>query len=435
MQSRRHPAAIDTRIVYWSYAALVAAGGLLLFGWGPKWFDLDISGQPWAGAALVRVLGSILLAAACFSIALAKVEDSESRRQGLFWLAVGHAAVVGVVLLQRLLVWGPGLADRAAELLFVPIITFFYLWKTADGSTQGRPRTMIRLFGAENPPSTEHLRSAYEERIREAAAQEERNRLARDLHDSVKQQIFVIQTAAATAEARLDSDEAGAKQALSQVRSSARQSMTAMQVMLDQLQAAPLENVGLVEALKEQCEALGFRSGAQVEFEPAALPPSESFAPGAQEAILRVAQEALANVARHARAARVTVSLRPLGRRVVLQIRDNGAGFDTNQDLHGMGIANMRARARQFGGTFELNSQAGNGTSITLSIPYEIREPREHKRLALGWIGFLFAIVFLYARGDGPGYAVLGLLCAGAIALGRETVAYFRTRKRADVAP
>ena len=79
-----------------------------------------------------------------------------------------------------------------------------------------------------------------------------------------------------------------------------------MEVMLDQLRAEPLENTGLVAALKKLCESIGFRTGAQVEFKLGAAPPTGLSAPGAAEAILRVAQEALANVARHARASHVS---------------------------------------------------------------------------------------------------------------------------------
>lgn len=77
-----------------------------------------------------------------------------------------------------------------------------------------------------------------------AASQEERHRLARGLPDSVKQQLFVIQTAAATPQTRFDGDSQGAREAIAQVRTSAREAITEMQAMLDQLRAAPLENTG-----------------------------------------------------------------------------------------------------------------------------------------------------------------------------------------------
>lgn len=93
------------------------------------------------------------------------------------------------------------------------------------------------------------------------------------------------------------------------------------------------------------------------------LPPSEALAPGAQNAIFRVAQEALANVGRHARAASVLVTLGGADGRAELRVQDDGAGFDPNQAPRGMGVANMRARAREFGGKLELASRPGAGAA------------------------------------------------------------------------
>jgi signal transduction histidine kinase len=157
-----------------------------------------------------------------------------------------------------------------------------------------------------------------------------------------------------------------------------------MQVMLDQLRAAPLENSGLIESLKKQCDALGFRTGAKVEFTLGELPAAETFAPGEHEAIQRVAQEALANVARHARASKVRVSLASVDGQVRLTIQDDGAGFDPNGQARGQGIGNMRARAEEFGGRLELTSQAGSGTSVVFSIPHAANRPTvQRKRVAV----------------------------------------------------
>ena len=259
----------------------------------------------------------------------------------------------------------------------------FYLWTSAEGEGSGRDPVTRLLDGRAAAPLARPLRSQYERQIREAATQEERNRLARDLHDSIKQQLFVIQTAAATVQARFEGDPEGARTALEQVRSSAREAVTEMEAMLDQLRAAPLGNAGLVEAVKKQCEALGFRTGARVEFKLGTLPPSEALAPGAQQAILRVAQEALANVGRHARARNVTVALDATGRRFELWVRDDGSGFDQNQASAGMGIANMHARAEEFGGTLEVGSYPGRGTWVHLEIPYAVQRPNEHRQRAL----------------------------------------------------
>jgi signal transduction histidine kinase len=346
------------------------------------WFGTDLAGQPWGKAALIRVLGSIMIAAGCCAAGFAAIDQPSDRRYGLFWFAVAHAVICLVVLTQRMAVWGPGPAETILQVLGAISSALFYLWLFEGDYARG---FLVTLFGGPAPDSSEPLRSQYEQQIREAAKQEERNRLARDLHDSIKQQIFVIQTAAATAQARFDQDQVGAKEALDQVRNSARDAMTEMQVMLDQLRSVPLENAGLIESLKKQCETLGFRTGARVDFDIGNLPAAESLPPGAHEAILRAAQEALANVARHARARSVSVSLKATLGDFELRIEDDGAGFDPNQGSRGQGIANMHARAEEFGGKFELISHPDCGTSIVFSIPYKTpKTPREYMLRAVG---------------------------------------------------
>lgn len=426
MWNRQRPDAIDTRTVYRVYAGLTWSVGLLLSLWGPMWFGVHLPGQPFGRAALVRVFGAIVIAAGCFAAALAKVDDPVARRRGLLWLAAGHGVVLLCVLIQQSGPWGRGGApDLVVTLLNATILVLLYLWWTVEGEGVTQRPPLISLFG-DSRTSTQRLRSQYEQQIREAAGQEERNRLARDLHDSIKQQIFVIQTAAATAQARFNQDPAGARAALDQVRSSAREAIAEMEAMLDQLRAAPLENTGLVEALKKQCEALGFRTGARVEFSLGKLPPAEALAPGAQQAVFRVAQEALANAGRHARAANVLVSLGSAGGDLELKIRDDGAGFDPNQSPRGMGIANMRERAEEFGGRFAMESRKGGGTSVTLSMPSTVTPPGVYRNRALGWCaGLIVAILFL-PWDKSPNTAALAVV--GAIGLIRAAVAYSRSR-------
>jgi signal transduction histidine kinase len=431
MYSGQRPEAINTRWVFRAYAALASLAGLLLFGWGPMWFGSDLAGEPWGKAALIRVLGSIMIAAGCCAAGFAAIDDPPGRRRGLFWFAAGHAVIWLTVLTQQIAIWGPGLGQKAAQLLFAVVFVLFLLWTTNEG--ESALGVLTSLFGSANPNSAEQLRSQYAQQIREVARQEERNRLARDLHDSIKQQIFVIQTAAATAQARFDGDQAGARLALEQVRGSAREAMTEMQVMLDQLRAVPLENASLVESLKKQCEALGFRTGAQVAFELGDLPPSEALPPGAHEAILRAAQEALANVGRHACAASVLVSLGSGLRQVELRIEDDGAGFDPDQSRRGQGIQNMRARAEEFGGEFELISQPGGGTSVAFSIPYTTPEPaRKYRRRAVGWSLFLlWSVFFLASRKE---VAMVLPSAMAAVGVVRNMVAYRRARMRTEAA-
>jgi signal transduction histidine kinase len=155
----------------------------------------------------------------------------------------------------------------------------------------------------------------------------------------------------------------------------------------------PLENAGLIEALKKQCEALGFRTGARVEFKPGVLPATECLPPGGHEAVLRVAQEALANIGRHARASHVMVSLTSIRGNVELRIEDDGAGFQLTQSPRGQGIRNMRSRAEEFGGTLDVESQPGEGTSIVFAIPYTSVDPPEEYRRKAVMFGVIFAIL------------------------------------------
>jgi signal transduction histidine kinase len=405
--------AIDTRAVFWIYAALAWALGAGLIAWGYS--------------AALPFLGSMALAAGCCAAAMAAVDDPRLRRRGLLWFAAAHTAVWLVALFQHPAFANLGLAVWVEQSAF-PAFALAYVAFTAEGE-HPRGQLLTVFSGPEK-----HLRSEYEEQIRQAAAQEERNRLARDLHDSIKQQLFAIQTAAATAQARAEGDPAGAGEALDRIRSSTREAMAEMEAMTDQLRAEPLGNAGFVEALKQQCEALGFRTGAHVDFRlEGDLPPGEALPPGAHQAMLRAAQEALANVARHARARNVHVSLRSVPGRLELQIRDDGAGFDPNQNPRGMGISNMRARAEELGAQFELASRPGEGASVRFSVPYAMPEtPREYLRLTI-LSGFLLAFfsAFLIWRKQ---YAMTLMCLMPAIQFLRSATAYFRARRRSEAA-
>jgi signal transduction histidine kinase len=217
------------------------------------------------------------------------------------------------------------------------------------------------------------LRENLLKQVEGTAAQQERNRLARELHDSIKQQLFSIQMSAAAAETRLDSDAEQAREALNDVRKSTHEALVEMNALLQQLSPAPLEKVGLAQALRDQCEALHFRSGADVVCEIGELPADAQMPVGAQETLFRIVQEALSNVARHARASQVCVRLASSEstRYIELEVSDNGQGFDPVRGSYGHGIASMRERAAGLGGQMNLDSQPGAGTSVTVSLPFQ----------------------------------------------------------------
>lgn len=216
--------------------------------------------------------------------------------------------------------------------------------------------------------------ASYENRLKWAsqrAAQEERSRIARDLHDSIKQQLFNINISAAAALERWDADTDSAKAALADAQQSAQAAMVEMNAMLMQLSPEPLEKMGLIEALREQCQALAFRTGAQVNTAFGDLPPEELLPDGTQIAIFRIAQEALANVARHARADNARLRLDTLWdeRAVLLEISDDGQGFEPHKIISGMGLSNMKERVGLLKGSVEIESQPGEGTTVTVMVP------------------------------------------------------------------
>jgi signal transduction histidine kinase len=397
MAANTYNDAIDTRVVFKAYAVISWFGGVLLLIVGPYFFPLALAGYPEADGLVARIAGAAVIAAGCFAWPFVHVDDPDARRQALGWWAAGHLQVLcmtAVGVIGRLGEPGPG-AQVALASLFAAALLLWHFNQTADGMPHSGLPNHTPLFGNPGQASVQRLRTTYEEQIRAAAGQEERNRLARDLHDSVKQQIFAIQTSAATAQARFASDPLGASRALAQVRESAHEAMAEMEAMLDQLRAAPLENVGLVEALKKQCEALGFRTGTDVRVVVGELPPSHSLPPGAQEVVLRIAQEALANVGRHARAAHVTVTLESTERSLQLRVEDDGVGFDSGDTGGGMGLGNMRSRAASVGGTLAVTTQPGNGTLMRLSVPRaapETDDIRYYRRRVLSW-GLLFILL------------------------------------------
>jgi signal transduction histidine kinase len=232
------------------------------------------------------------------------------------------------------------------------------------------------------------IRQGLLRQIEEAAAQEERNRLARDLHDSIKQQLFSINVGAAAAQERWDRDPEGARKSLADVRRSAREATVEMQAMLHQLRPEALSTAGLTEALREQCEALGYRSGAEVTLEIGEPVPEDRMPPGAPETLFRMAQEMLANVARHARARQVRLWLGRQDEAVVLRIEDDGQGFDPAAEVSGMGLRNLKERAESMRGKLEVASTPGSGARLAVRIPLTLPVPEPVERRWTGaWDG------------------------------------------------
>ena len=198
------------------------------------------------------------------------------------------------------------------------------------------------------------------------AALEERQRLARELHDSVSQALYGIALGARTAQTQLERDPAKLTEPLDYILSLAEAGLSEMRALIFELRPESLHNEGLVAALTKQTDALRARYKLDLvtHFDPEPDLPLE-----AKEALYRIAQEALHNVAKHAHATRVELSLHDNEGELVLEIRDNGKGFDTTREYPGhLGLRSMPERAAQIGGRFHIESAPGAGTTITVQL-------------------------------------------------------------------
>jgi PAS domain S-box-containing protein len=199
------------------------------------------------------------------------------------------------------------------------------------------------------------------------AALEERQRLARELHDSVSQALYGIALGVETARELLPDDPGRAAEPLDYATTLAEAGMTEMRALIFELRPESLEKEGLVAALEKQAAAVQARHGIRVEAELVREPEASL---EVKEALYRVAQEALHNTVKHARAANVKLKLVESPDGITLGIFDDGVGFDVRKDFPGhLGLKSMRERATRLGGTLEVTSEPEHGVRILARVP------------------------------------------------------------------
>jgi two-component system sensor histidine kinase UhpB len=197
------------------------------------------------------------------------------------------------------------------------------------------------------------------------AQEEERRRVARDLHDEVNQSLTAILL---RLEALAQDTPAERLEEVVELKRLATQAMDELLNLARQLRPTALDDHGLLPAIEAQVRGLEERSGIQARLEvsgdPAFLDEEK------QTVIYRVAQEALANAGRHAHARTVALALDVAGEAAELRIRDDGVGFDPVVSRgDGLGLDGMVERARLVGGELDLRSSPGAGTELTLRVP------------------------------------------------------------------
>ncbi|EYB67330.1 sensor signal transduction histidine kinase [Deinococcus phoenicis] len=233
--------------------------------------------------------------------------------------------------------------------------------------TQPGPEELAFLLSIADHAGTALHAAELIERAGERAGEQERARLARELHDSVAQALYGITLGAKTARATLGRDPGKTQASLDYTIRLAEGGVSEMKALLFSLRPDALEEGGLVAALTQNAHALGARHGLTVH---ADLRREPHLSPPAQAAAYRVAQEALHNVVKHARATQVWLSVREEEGRVTVEVRDDGRGFDPAALPGGtLGQRSMRERAQGAGGTLAVQSAPGTGTAVTLTLP------------------------------------------------------------------
>ena len=211
----------------------------------------------------------------------------------------------------------------------------------------------------------------------------ERQRLAREIHDTLAQGFASIVTLTEAARAQACTSPQAAMRRLEEVGQAARASLSEARRAIWALRPEALEHGSLGCALGDLAAGFGAQTG--IDTQAAVTGGEHDLAPGAQEALLRIAQEALANVRKHARAHRVRLTLSYLDDATLLDVRDDGIGFDPtaparNGPGSGFGLAGMRERLASHGGTLTIETAPGQGTTVAAVVPRGPASADEQRR-------------------------------------------------------
>jgi signal transduction histidine kinase len=210
--------------------------------------------------------------------------------------------------------------------------------------------------------------SALNEQLMKAQEQE-RTRIAGELHDGIMQEMLAVTMMLGTAKRRI-SDAAEGKATIDKAQQKLIQLGTDLRQLSHELHPPMLQEAGLPEAVREYCDQ--FSTGCRIPLSCAADEEVRDLSRGAALALFRILQEALGNAAKHAHAKQITVRLTRSEGVVTLVVSDDGVGFDRTQlgVSRGLGLITIRERAGQLNGTFEVETAPGLGTTLRVVIPF-----------------------------------------------------------------
>ena len=242
------------------------------------------------------------------------------------------------------------------------------------GRFDDEDQRLLEAFAASAATAVATARSVAEERLQNTidAAEQERSRWARELHDETLQALAVLRMRLASA-LREDSPEEldeTSQAAVEQID----EEIVKLRRLITELRPASLDTIGLEAALQALGEQYRQASGIQVDYE-VELPRDEDARPTAvlETAVYRLVQEALTNVAKHSMASHAGLAVRARRGAIEIEVSDDGVGFEPSLVREGFGLVGMRERAALLGGMLEIDSAKGAGTRVLASIPLTTR--------------------------------------------------------------
>jgi signal transduction histidine kinase len=272
--------------------------------------------------------------------------------------------------------WWPDAHPRMRSFLGVPIVAkgdiigAFYLTEKEDASPPSftdADEEIIEVLAAHAAIAIENARLF--EASRELSVVEERNRLARELHDAMTQNLFSLTLTAETAAGLVHTDPARAEAEIDHVRALARDTQAELRSLIFELRPPQLEADGLVATVGKDLEILGRAHGLKGDLRVDGTPELDS---EVELELYRIVQEALNNAVRHARAETITIEVDARDGDITITVRDDGVGFDPGARAireRRLGLTSMRERAERLGGTLSVETARDAGTVVRVEVP------------------------------------------------------------------
>jgi len=269
--------------------------------------------------------------------------------------------------------WWPAAHPLMASFLGVPIVArgavvgaFYLTDKEGTSEFSVEDQELIELLAPHAAVAMENAR--LHERSRELSIVEERNRLARELHDSLVQKLFGVVLAAQSAGTLLERDSGAAREQVERVGELAQEAVAELRSLVFQLRPAEIETEGLGAALRKHVDVLREAHEADISLELRGEPRLRF---GVDDEVFRIAQESLQNALRHSGARRIDVRLDEDAGGLRLVVADDGSGFEPGEAglrSRRLGLTSMEERARALGGRLAIESAPGAGTTIELEV-------------------------------------------------------------------